>query len=48
MCCTIYFMLILGVILYYIFRPKYIPVFSGKDYTPKDLNFTQYDTYIED
>ena len=48
MSCTIYFLLIIGLILYYLFRPRYIPIFSGKDYTPKELNFTQYDNFIEE
>lgn len=39
-------MVVLGVICYYIFRPRYIPIFSGKDYIPEPVDYSQYDEFI--
>lgn len=45
-CCILYWLLILAVILYYLLRPRYIPIFSGKDYIPEPIDYSQYDEFI--
>jgi hypothetical protein len=48
MSCIIFWILAITFLLAYIFRPRYVPYFTNKDYTPQPIDWSEYDEFIAD